>query len=81
MNVTYKESVWTIDTEQAVKDLEQLEIGEECFYPESDYGHGFIVKTEEGFACFEIPMYGGEPNLENVFQKAEDAFTELQSWT
>jgi len=81
MNIEYKESVWCIDESQAVKDLEQLELGEECFYPESDYGHGYILKTEDGFSCYEIPMYGGKPQFEGSYESAEEAFGEVCSWT
>jgi len=56
MNIDYEDSVWSLDVDTAVADVEQLEIGEQCFYPESDYGHGFIEKTIDGFVCYEIPM-------------------------
>ena len=81
MNIEYKQSVWSINEEQAIEDLKQLELDERCFYPESDYGHGYIYKTENGFECYSIPMYGGQEMLENVFDNAEDAFKEVRSWT
>ena len=80
MDIGYKTSIYSLDKETAVKDLLQLEIGEECFYPESDYGHGFIGRVQGGFECWSIPMYGGEPSLEDTFTNAEDAFAEVQSW-
>ena len=81
MNIEYSTSVWLIDEEKAISDIKQLEIGEECFYPESDYGHGFIRCTKEGYACYEIPMYGGEPQLNKIHNTAEEAFKEVISWT
>jgi len=81
MDIEYKQSVWSINEEQAIEDLKQLELDEICFYPESDYGHGYIYKTENGFECYSIPMYGGKQMLEGVFDNAEDAFKEVCSWT
>jgi hypothetical protein len=81
MNIRYKKSIWSLDVEQAIKDLNQLELGENCFYPESDYGHGYILKGELGFECWSIPLYGGDPSLEETCETAEEAFAVCSSWT
>jgi len=81
MNIEYTSSIWSLNENEAIKDLENLKLGEECFYPESDYGHGFVVRTSKGFECYSIPMYGGESQLETTTETAEEAFNEVVSWT
>jgi len=81
MNIEYTESIWSLDEEKAVKDLEGLKNGEHCFYPESDYGHGSIYKKENGFECWSIPMYGGDEMFESLEETAESAFNLVCSWT
>ena len=81
MNIDYDKNIWSLDIEEAIEDLKQLEIGESCFYPESDYGHGYIVRTERGFECYSISMYGGNELFENIYDNPESAFLEVSSWT
>ena len=81
MNIEYKDSCWALDYEEAIKDIKQLEEGETCFYPESDYGHGFIQKIDGKYICYSFPMYGGDERLEGTYEDARDAFEEVLSWT
>ena len=81
MNIEYKESIWALDPDQATKDILQLEEGEHCFYPESDYGHGYILKVGDQYECWSYPMYGGEQSLEETVANEEDAFACVTSWT
>lgn len=81
MNVSYKQSIWATDNQTILNDLAQLEIGEEVFFPESDYGHGFIQKIGNDFECYEIPMYGGEPSLSLTTPDPQKAIDEVASWT
>ena len=81
MNIEYEQRIWALNKNDAIKDVRNLIIGEYCFYPESDYGHGIIKLTYSGYECWSIPRYGGEHNLENTFDNAEDAFNEVISWT
>lgn len=81
MNIDYDKNIWSLDIEEAIEDLKQLEIDEYCFYPESDYGHGYIRRTERGFECYSISMYGGNDILENIYDNPESAFLEVSSWT
>lgn len=83
MNIEYDKSCWevSINYEKAIADIEQLNEGETCFYPESDYGHGFIQKYEGRYDCYSIPMYGGVECLKGSYLNAKDAFEEILSWT
>ena len=81
MNMEYTESIWELDPDQAIKDLLQLEESEHCFYPESDYGHGLIIKAGNQYQCWSYAMYGGEQSLEETKDNAEDAFNCVASWT
>ena len=81
MNIEYTNLVWSLDKEQAIKDIEQLNEDEFCFYPESDYGHGYIYKTDTVYKCYSLPMYGGEAQFENEYDNALDAFNEVLSWS
>lgn len=81
MDVSYKESVWSLDHAMAIKDIAQLNLDEVCDYPESDYGHGYVYRSEKGYECYSIPMYGGKPYLEAIKSTPEEAFKEVCSWT
>lgn len=79
MDIEYNESIWSLEPEKAVKDIEQLLIGEQIFYPESDYSHGVIKFTRQGYECWEIPMYGDQEVLFSVEDFPEEAFKVVAS--
>jgi len=47
----------------------------------SEGGGGIIYAIEYQFILFEVPLYGGTPNLVGAFDKYEDAVKEAESWT
>jgi len=65
-----------------LKDFDNLENNSEIgiFIPESDYGLAEIYLSNGKFELYEIPMYGGEPQL--AFKDSNPALiiSELNSW-
>jgi len=70
----------------AVKDISNLNIGEEIFIPESDYGLAEIhcvqgnLGEEKAFKLYSIPMYGGEPQFEVISSCPIEIFNNVINW-
>ena len=60
--------------------IEQLKEFESFIWPESDYGKAKIVKVEDVFIVFSIPMYGGEPQFERVCKRASQVVELVEGW-
>ena len=65
-----------------INDIELLKnTNNKIVMPESDYGKGGIIHKEDGFWCYEIPMYGGKEQwCYKPFKTAEEVLKEVQSW-
>jgi len=65
-----------------IKDFDKLENNSEIgiFVPESDYGLAEIYLSNGKFKLYEIPMYGGEPQLAMTDSNAQLIISKLNSW-
>lgn len=65
------------------EEILKLKNGEHYIVPESDYGKAEIWKINNNYFVFSIPIYGGEPRLEETFYNSdEDEVIKLiNSWT
>mgnify|MGYP006971758029 CR=1 FL=1 len=72
--------------ELKVNDIKNLNIGEEIFIPESDYGLAEIhcvsgnFDEEKAFELYSIPMYGGVPLFECISSCPFEIFDNVTNW-
>lgn len=46
-----------------------------------DESYGFVVKLDNRYNVYEIPLYGGEPQQEGSFKSKEDAIKLASNFT
>jgi len=65
-----------------IKDFDKLDNNSDTgiLIPESDYGLAEIYLRNGKFELYEIPMYGGEPQLAMIDSNAQIIIAELNSW-
>ena len=65
------------------EEILKLKNNEIYIVTKSDYGKAEIRRIDEGFALFEIPMYGGEPMYVGsyVLKDIYKMIKEIESWT
>lgn len=54
--------------------ISNLKNGEKYIVGESDYGKAEIWLINDIYVLFSIPLYGGKPQYEQIFQKAKIDF-------
>ena len=67
--------------EEIIEAVRCLQLGEQVFFHESDYGLGYILNSKNGFECWSVPTYGGEERLEYTVDTVIEAVEILSSWT
>ena len=59
----------------------ELEIGETYYYKWSEGGGAEIVRTNEGYELYEVPLYGGDPRFYKVCSTLIEAEGVADKWT
>lgn len=65
------------------EEILNLKDGESYIVPESDYGHAEIWLKNEIYFLFSIPLFGGTPTFERVFNKLgiDELIKTYEAWT
>lgn len=80
MEVEYKKLVWSYQNKELVESLENLGVDDKARFHGSDWGEGYILRTQTGYEFYADLSYDATPSPEFSYQDPYVMINELVSW-